>query len=371
MTAPDRPRAGADAAPPSTDERVLEDLRRRVSAFRRVDLLPERDRRLGVDPALLERLLDEWEHRYDWRPFEHRVRALPWALIDDAAVPLRVVDRPAASDAAPVVVLLHGWPDSVMRFEKVLPALRDVHVVIPALPGYPFAAPVRAASPASAADIGEAVVAAMARLGHERYVVSAGDVGTDVAEAMAWSHPEHVAALHLTDLSHHHALVDPPTDLDADEAAYLQRVQRWHAEEGAYDHQQSTRPNTLAIGLGDSPVGLLAWIVEKLTTWSDDRSPAFSSTDLLDWVTAYWVTGTIGTSFAPYAHRSQPGRAPSPVGFTLFPRDIVSAPRRFADRFFDIRIWRTAAGGGHFDAWERPIDYADGIRAVVDATPRI
>jgi len=184
-----------------------------------------------------------------------------------------------------------------------------------------------------------AVAAAMADLGYDRYVVSAGDVGTDVAEALASAYPDRVVGLHLTDLSHHHALIDPPIDLSATELANFDRVHRWHDVEGGYNYEQSTRPNTLAVGLGDSPAGLAAWIVENLFRWSDsqgDVESVFTRNDILDWVTAYWVSGAIGTSFAPYANRERLSAAiTAPTAFTMFPGDLVNAPREFAARFFD------------------------------------
>ena len=163
----------------------------------------------------------------------------------------------------------------------------------------------------------------MAELGYEQYVVSAGDVGTDVAESLAAVNPDRVVALHLTDLSHHHARTNPPADRSPVEEAYLERVHRWHAAEGGYNHQQSTRPNTLAVGLGDSPAGLAAWIVEKLYQWSDcsgDLETVFTRVDVLNWVTAYWVTGAIGTSFAPTLIASRcPRRSPRRPRSPCFP----------------------------------------------------
>ena len=106
------------------------------------------------------------------------------------------------------------------------------------------------------------------------------------------------------------------------ELAYFDWVHRWHDAEGGYNHQQSTRPNTLAIGLGDSPAGLAAWILEKLFRWSDaggDVETVFARNDILGWITAYWVSGAIGTSFAPYAIRERPGAITAPTAFTMFP----------------------------------------------------
>lgn len=359
---------GLGAAPPVVADTVLADLRARVRSFRRVSLPAADGWSLGVDTRYLDDLLATWADGYQWGRVEARIRALPWVVSGRGQTSLRVVHQRAGSPAAVAVVLLHGWPDSVLRFEKVLPMLTDVHVVVPALPGYPFAVPVASAG-GSAAAMAAVVAASMAELGYDQYVVSGGDVGTDVAESLAATHPDRVVALHLTDLSHHHALVDPPSDVTAAERSYLQRVAQWHTDEGGYNHQQSTRPNTLAIGLGDSPVGLAAWIVDKLYRWSDcggDLETVFTREDVLNWVTAYWVTGTIGTSFTPYAHREPlPGPVTAPTAFTMFPADIVSAPRQFAARFFDVQSWAQPSRGGHFDAWERPADYAAGIRAAI------
>jgi pimeloyl-ACP methyl ester carboxylesterase len=120
---------------------------------------------LGVDSGYLLDLLRTWAQDYDWRLVEARIRSLPWAVAGHPNTPLRVVHQRAAVRDAAAVVLLHGWPDSVMRFDKVLPLLTDVHVVVPALPGYPFAAPT-ATSGMSAAAMAEAVAAAMVDLGY-------------------------------------------------------------------------------------------------------------------------------------------------------------------------------------------------------------
>jgi pimeloyl-ACP methyl ester carboxylesterase len=276
-----------------------------------------------------------------------------------------------ASPAADVVLLLHGWPDSVLRFERLFPRLADVTFIAPALPGFPFAAPVPQGGQSSIA-MADAIAEAMEEFGFDSYVISAGDVGCDVAEALAARHPDHVSAMHLTDVSQTHYLIDPPTDLNDDERAYLAAGQRWQAGEGGYMHEQSTRPNTLAVGLGDSPAGLAAWIVEKLIGWTDSDgslTDVFSYDETLTWVTAYWLTGTIGTSFAPYAASGAKRwpRIEIPTVFTIFAKDLVNAPRSFAERFFNVAGWREYDYGGHFAAWENPDDYLWGLQAAVHA----
>lgn len=288
---------------------------------------------------------------------------------DRGETPIRAVHQTGPGTGGLPVLLLHGWPDSVLRFERVLPMLSDVPVVVPALPGFPFAAAV-AAGGMSSAEMAEVVAQAMTSLGYSRYVVSAGDVGCDVAEALAATHPDSVAALHLTDVSQYHFLTDLPDDLSATEEAYVAHGHRWQAEEGGYMHEQGTRPRTMAAGLGDSPAGLAAWLLEKLTRWTDcggDVETVFTRAELITWIMAYWVDGCVGTSFAPYARAggAPHGRVNVPTAVTVFPRDLVNAPREFADRFFDVRSWVELDHGGHFAAWERPDDYVRGVRTAL------
>ena len=243
---------------PRVSDDAQTDLQARLRWFRPVPQLSGpafAGAELGVEPELLGRLVEHWRDRFDWRAQESRLAALPWPQTERAAVPLRAIVAEVTD--APVVLLLHGWPDSVLRFERLLPLLDDVTVVAPALPGYPFAAATDPTGlpPSAAAD---AVAAAMAEFGYDRYVVSAGDVGCDVGEALAARHPSAVSALHLTDVSQRHYLDAGPellADLDDDERAYVEHGRRWQAAEGGYMHEQSTRPWTLAVGLGDSPPG--------------------------------------------------------------------------------------------------------------------
>jgi pimeloyl-ACP methyl ester carboxylesterase len=161
-------------------------------------------------------------------------------------------------------------------------------------------------------------------------------------------------------------------DLSDAERAYFERGRTWQHTEGAYMHEQSTKPHTLAVGLGDSPAGLAAWLLEKLRSWTDsggNLESVFTRDELLTWITAYWVTGSIGTSFTPYIESANSfrssGRVDVPTAFTVFPRDLVNAPREFAERFFNVRSWSDEPAGGHFAAWECPDAYAQGIRTAI------
>jgi pimeloyl-ACP methyl ester carboxylesterase len=353
-------------APEPVDDAALEDLRRRLRATRLLDGVPGGWER-GTEPGYLAELVEYWAEQYDWRAAEARILALPWVRTANG---LRALHQRSADPDAPTVVLLHGWPDSFLRFERVLPLLREVHVVVPCLPGYPYAG-VPGSSGAAMAD---PIAAMLAELGAERYVVSGGDIGSGVAEALARRSPDRVAALHLTDVPSSHLAAIDPESRTPDERRYAAAVEQWRMREGGYLAEQATRPNTLAAALGDSPAGLAAWIVEKLRGWSDcdgDVESVFPRDDLLTWVTLYWLTGSVGTSFAPYALREPPvhGRVAAPTAVTLFPVDPVHAPREYAQRTFDVRVWDEQRSGGHFAAWERPEAFVQGVRAALRLAP--
>ncbi|HWO58919.1 MAG TPA: epoxide hydrolase [Umezawaea sp.] len=341
-----------------------DDLRERLRRTRRAATPWSDDATRGISGTRLDDLLERWANEYDWAVHERRVDALPWQTVRAGDTDLRVVHQRSADPAAPVVVLLHGWPDSVLRFERVLPLLADAHVVVPALPGFPFAAPLTVPG-MSVNRIAGIVADAMDELGYARYTVSGGDVGGTVAEILAADHPDRVVALHLTNVAPRRALTADPATLAPDAAAYLARSAQWFRTDGAYIAQQSTRPNTLAVALGDSPAGLAAWIVEKLESWSDDS--AFTPDELLTWVTAYWVTGTIGTSFATYVEPvTLPDRVDTPTVLSVFLRDTKPEPRSYAEAFLNVREYVEHRAGGHFAAWEQPEAYVADVRRAIE-----
>ena len=344
----------------------LDDLRRRIDGTRAPNLPPDTGWTRGTASAALVGLLGEWRDGASWRRAEARILDLPWT----ETAGIRMLHAPASEPGAPTVVLLHGWPDSVLRFERVLPLLAGVNVVVPALPGFPFAPPVTSAG-TTAVTMADAIAHAVAALGYERWVVSAGDVGGDVAEHLAHRHPERVSALHLTNVSPLHAVFADRSGLGAEELDYLDVVARWSRAEGGYIAEQSSKPHTLAAGLADSPAGLAAWILEKLHGWAHEP---FDRDTLIAWIGAYWFTNTIGSSFATYANLAPPvDFVDTPTVLSTFAHDTKPAPLAFARRFVDVREHLQHDRGGHFAAWEVPELYATDLRSAIelgDATAR-
>ena len=198
-----------------------------------------------------------------------------------------------AEGDGPPLLLLHGWPSSVWEFHRIIPLLRsDMRVIVPSLPGYGWSF-TPGGRRYGIVDIADALHALMGRLGHSQYLVAGGDWGASVAVRLAHAYPDAIQALHLYMMP-----LRRPETWPESEIASRAALQQWLQEEGGYVHIQGTRPQTLAYGLQDSPVGLMSWIAEKFDRWTDSRRVPID--DLLTTVMIYWVTGCIGSSFWPY-----------------------------------------------------------------------
>lgn len=339
--------------------------------------------------AVLSELVAYWRDGYDWRAQEAVLNALPQFHAPVGKSMIHFV-RAEGCGAAPFPLLLaHGWPDGFNRFAKLIPLLTDpgAHggdpadaftVVAPSLPGYGFSS--RAPHGTDEAHFGAVCHRLMTEvLGFPRYGAHGGDIGSMVCEQLARDHAGTVAGVHMTDVPLGHTQ-SPPDDVSPAEARYLRAVERFRTEGGGYMHIQGTKPWTPAAALNDSPAGLLAWTVEKFAAWSDcgsDPRNSYTPDELITNAMLYWVTQTIGTSFLAYRDFTKPGAVQTaidgvkgwlasqgpPAGFALFPEDIASAPREWAERFFNVQHWTVMPAGGHFAAMEQPERLADDIRA--------
>jgi len=356
----------------------LDELRRRIRATRWPAPMTD-DWSLGTAPAELRRLLEHWGGDYDWRAAEARLNAIDQVQV---AVPvgagdetLRVHALRAGTPGATPLLLVHGWPDGFIRFEAALSLIADrFEIVVPSIPGYGFSEiPARAFGPTAVAD---AFAGLMSALGHERFVVHGADIGSSIAQQLAVRHPERVSALHLGEVPLRMVRSLDPAELDDAERELLARLQAWDVAEGAYSHLQRTKPQTLAASLNDSPAGLASWMLEKFRAWGDvDDSPAavfsrFSLDDLCTNLTIYWVTQTAGSAGRYYANTRletfDNSRVTAPTGAALFPKDILVAPRKTAERWFSVQRWTEMPAGGHFGPWEEPEAWAAELTAFAD-----
>jgi pimeloyl-ACP methyl ester carboxylesterase len=373
--------------PVHVPQSVLDDLRSRLERTRWANLTNE-GWDFGTDPSYLGELVRYWASGFDWPAQEARLNRFQHyrAMVGDVGVHF-IHERGHGPRPLPIV-LTHGYPDSFVRFLKLIPLLTDpgahggdpadaFDVVVPSLPGYGFSdPPARAGATFGIGDLWHALMTRT--LGYRRFAAHGGDWGSTVTEHLARSHAGSVVGIHLTDVPFWHAF-QKPSDPSPDEEAYFAATDAWVQREGAYALIQGTRPSSLAPALNDSPAGLAAWIVEKFQRWSDcagDLERCFTKDELLTNITIYWATGTIGTAFQPYADfttagaltwmkeafRQWIGSDDVPAAFAQFPKDLSHPPREWAARFFNVQRWTAMPRGGHFAALEEPDLLAEDLR---------
>ncbi|MFJ8137240.1 epoxide hydrolase family protein [Streptomyces sp. NPDC096013] len=360
-------------------EAALDDLRDRLRRTRWATPWPVAGWRAGTDADELRRLAEYWADGYDWRAHETAINALPSHFADIDGTTVHYLRFDAEHEGALPLVLTNGWPSTFYELVELARRLsapsrhggdpRDAFtVIVPSLPGFTFS------SPPASLDQSPPTHELWHRLMHdelgfERYGAHGGDLGSGITARLGGAHPESVVGIHVLDI-----LSTPPDASDArltdEEREYLTAIAAWSQEEGAYAHQQRTRPLTLAQGLSDSPTGLLGWMVEKYRSWSDcggDLSTRFTDDFLLTQASLYWFTNTIGTSFIPYYVSGQGllaklDRVEVPTALALFPANLgAPAPRGFVERRYHLTRYTTMPRGGHFPAHEEPELLADDI----------
>lgn len=373
----------------------LDDLRDRLAATRWPSGLPEVGWERGVPLEYLRELADYWRTDYDWRAAEARLNEFPQFVteIDGTNVHFLHVRSPEP-DAVPVIIT-HGWPGSVAEFGSVIGPLTDprahggdprdaFHLVIPSVPGFGLSGPT--SGPGwGIGRIAGAWAELMRRLGYDRYIPQGGDIGAWISLTLAGLDLPHVLGAHVNFL-----ITAPPSDpsafagLGPVDLERLGLLKSFVDTGSAYMALQATRPHTLSYGLTDSPVGQLAWIVEKFREWSDSAKVPEDAVDrdqLLTNVMLYWLTGTAGSSAQlyyemadtlPTAPTPPPEQPPLPVplGVAVFPRDSALPVRKFADRAFpNIVRWSELDRGGHFAAMEEPDLFVAELREFRRALP--
>lgn len=354
---------------------VLDDLTQRLAHTRWPDEIEDADWDYGTNREYLKQLAAYWQNGYDWRAQEAKLNQFPHFKAEVDGLNIHFIKVEGKGPNPTPLLLVHGWPDSFFRMVKILPLLTDpaAHggraedaftVIVPDLPGYGFSDKPKEPGydPKRMASVLNNLMTKA--LGYEQYVAHGGDWGSSIVEQLALHHADAVQAIHLTDVPSTHAkAAGKLPDLSIAEKAWVVKNKAWQEKEAGYQKIQGTKPETLAYGLNDSPVGLLGWIIEKFHGWSDNDGNiehTFTKDDLLTNVMIYWVTQTISSSIRLYYETMHNPALPAPThvklptGFAIFPKDITPAPREFAERFFNVQRWQEMPRGGHFAALEEP-----------------
>jgi len=362
------------------EDAVLGDLRRRLAETRLPDQIEGTGWEYGIPTDYLRALLSYWRDEYDWRAQEAALNELPnfRSEIDGQSIHF-LHARSAHPDAFPLL-LIHGWPGSVVEFLDVIPRLTQpechggnssdaFHVIAPSLPGYGFSGPTHSRG-WDVPRIARSFIELMSRLGYTRYGAQGGDWGAQITTRIGALDPQRCAAIHLN--MPIATQPESPVPLSDAEKADLAAMAQFQREESGYAMQQGTRPQTLGVALNDSPAGLLAWIVEKFRAWSDcDGHPenSFTRDRLITNVMLYWLTQTITSSARLYWEsrhggmwQEKPAFVGVPTGVARYPKEVLRFPRAWVERQYNVTHWADMPRGGHFAAMEQPDLFVGNLR---------
>jgi epoxide hydrolase len=386
------PAAGADSVVPfkiQVSDAVLADLKTRLTQARFADEIPDANWDYGTNLAYLKTLVDYWRDKYDWRAQERRLNQFDQFKTTIDGVDVHFIHQRSKQPTARPLILLNGWPSSIVEYAKVIGPLTDpanaqdaFHLVIPSMPGYGFSG--KPSERGYDTDrIGRMWVKLMARLEYDRYAVHGSDWGHLVATRMALDDAAHVIALHLEGFD----CVGTPSGSGV--AASKTNAAVNGAHNSGYQDIQSTKPQALGHALSDSPVGLASWILDKWYTWSDhdgDLEKDYTKDDLLTNIMIYWVTNSGASSARLYYENRHvngalatamivrpEGRVTVSTGCGGFPSQydrrtnplLADTPeaRKPAEARYNLVDFKLLPHGGHFPALEQPMLWMDHLRA--------
>lgn len=357
---------------------AIDDLHRRIDMARWPEKETVDDWSQGAPLVALQDFVGFWRNEYDWYACQRMLN--DWGMFETEidGVMIRFLHVRSPHHEAKPLVLTHGWPGSILEFRHCIAPLTQpeahggttadaFHVVIPCLPGYGFSGK-PAVKGWGVEKIAQSWGELMRRLGYDRWFAQGGDWGAAVTTSIAVQQVEGCAGIHLN-----MPIAQPlPEDLAApspDEALALMKMQHYLDWDSGYSKQQATRPQTLGYGLVDSPVGLAGWLYEKMWAWTDnDGAPedALTRGDMLDNLMLYWLTAAGASSARLYWESIAsfvPKDIPLPVGASVFPKEIIPAPRKWFERHCPKLVhWGELTKGGHFAAWEQPEAFVNELR---------
>lgn len=365
----------------NTPQSLLDDLNNRIKNTRWPDDITRSQWSLGTNHHYLKELTNYWLNEFSWKSTEAVINSYPNYIVDIDGQEIHFLHIKGKGENPVPIIITHGWPGSFLEMLKLIPLLTEdsnglsFDLVIPSVIGFGFS------SKSKTAGCNSVYVAAlwhhlMEELGYEKYVAQGGDIGSGISTWLCLKYPENILGLHLNYISGSYKPYLKPGDLLTEALQNFQQYGGgWYQKEGAYAHMHSTKPATLAYGLNDSPVGLCAWILEKMYGWSDhngDINMVFTKEEILANVTLYWITQTIQSSMRMYHENSKVPMifnegdfVKPPVAFAKFPKELPTPPRLLIEKGFNIVHWTEMPAGGHFAAMEKPALLASDIRDFV------
>jgi pimeloyl-ACP methyl ester carboxylesterase len=328
----------------------------------------------GSNLDYMKEISSYWVKGFDWRKHEAEINTFSnfITIVDDIEIHF-IHEKGSGSNPTPLL-LMHGWPGSVVEFLDIIEKLAHPEkfggkvedafdVIVPSLPGFGFSGrPSKPIGPRKMAAILNKLM--IENLKYKNYIAQGGDWGATIANWIGYDHSKSCKAIHINCLTMRHA--DGPQSKQEEE--WQKRFDKDQIMQDGYRTQQATKPQTLSYGMMDSPVGIAAWIIEKMYSWSDlkngDIESVYSKDTLLANIMIYIVTKTFNTaSWIYYGRREEGGRffpndfkkIEIPTAAAVFPAEMSEwPPRSYVDRIFNITQWTEMPRGGHFAAMEEP-----------------
>lgn len=361
---------------------TLDAIRKKVIAFPWHEMPDDGGWEYGTNLNYMKEFCDYWVNGFDWRKQETRLNQFTHFKSPIDGIDIHFIYEKGSGDNPKPLILSHGWPGSIVEFVDFVDLLAHPEnhggsvddafdVVAPSLPGFGFSGrPPRPYGPRKMAGIFNSLMTNV--LGYETYIAQGGDWGGAISSWLGYEHAPACSAIHINIFTMRHK--DGPQG--AEEVAWAEQFEKDQIIQNGYRTQQATKPQTLSYAMMDSPVGVAAWILEKMHGWSDlkgeDIESVYSKDQLLTNIMVYVITGTFNTaSWIYYGRREEGGRVLStqgrrvevPTGCAVFPAELLTwPPRSYADRIYNVTQWTEMPHGGHFAAMEEPDLLIEDIR---------
>ena len=367
---------------------ALADLDERLKRTRLAPDFANEDWSYGTNSSYLQELLEHWSTDYDWRAHEAAINRFANYKTTIEDIPIHFIyERGKGPNPVPLV-LSHGWPWTFWDWHKLIGPLTDpaayggdpadsFDVVIPSLPGFGFSTPL--VTPEinfwRTADLWVTLMRDV--LGYDKFAAGGGDWGALLTAQLGHKYAQHLVGVYMhlmAPLDLFNGTLPEEKLYGPGEEGWWQRNQDFFGAESGYSAIQSTKPQTLALALNDSPAGLCAWILEKRRTWSDcdgDVEQRFSKDELLTTMSIYWFTQSFGTSARYYYEcvhnpwRPSHDRMPvveAPTGIGVFLEEVIMFPRQWAQEYYNLQHWQIMESGGHFAPMEEPQRLTEDMR---------
>ena len=355
-------------------EEILQEINNKVKNYSWHEMPDDGGWDYGTNLDYMKDFSKYWAEKYDWRKTEQKINKFNNYKSNINGIDIHFIHEKGSGSNPKPLLLNHGWPGSIVEFLHIIDQLAhpEKHggkeedgfdVIVPSLPGYGFSGrPSRPIGPRQMAEIFNSLMTNV--LGYKKYIAQGGDFGGTIATWLAYDFPNNLIGIHINILIIRH----PDGPQTKEEKEWQERFTKEQLIEDGYRTQQATKPQTLSYAMMDSPVGVAAWIIEKMRGWSDikngDIESVYSKDILLSNIMIYLVTKTFNTAtWIYYGRREEGGRTlpkehlplKVPTAVALFPKEYLEwAPRSYVERIYNVQHWSEMSKGGHFAALEQP-----------------